>query len=143
VAVAGRAIAGGLALLGLGLGIVVALRPVPMPAPPEPTAVAAPSPVREVWGSQPSAPGMIAPQATMAPAISTATKAIRPTPVEVAKTFEQAIEIARSQPQPLPSPAIAQAKSLPEAIEAMQAAERAAKGEPPLGTAGINPFAAK
>jgi len=141
VAITGRAIAGGLALLGVGLGVVVALRPVSVPAPLRPAAVAAPSPERQVPGSQASAMGTTAPQAAMAPTASTATKATRPTPVEVAKTLEQGLEIARNQPQPPPSPEIAKAKSLPEAIAAVQAAERAAKGEPPLGTAGINPFA--
>ena len=139
MAITGRALAGSLALLGVGLGIVVALRHAPAPL--EPTAVAAPSPIRQAPGSQASAPGTMAPQPAMTPAVSTATKATRPTPVEAAKTLEQAIQIARSQPQPPPSPALAKAKSLPEAIEAVQAAEREAKGEPPPGTAGINPFA--
>ncbi|HSH88899.1 MAG TPA: hypothetical protein VK996_02880 [Ramlibacter sp.] len=111
------------------------------PAALEPTAVAAPSPVRQVPGSQASAQGTMAPQAAASPAASAAAKVRQPTPVEVAKTLEQALEIARTQPQPPPSPAIAKAKSLHEAIEAVQAAEREAKGEPPMGTAGINPFA--
>ena len=139
MAIAGRAIAGSLALLGVGVGIVIALRPAPAAL--EPTAVGAPSPIRQVPASQASAMGTMAPPTTMAPFGSTTPT--QPKPVEVAKTLEQALQIARSQPQPPPSPAIAiaKAKSLHEAIEAVLAADREAKGEPPPGTAGINPFA--
>ena len=85
--------------------------------------------------------GTMAPQAAMAPALSRPAQATQPTPVEVAKTLEEALQIARNRPQPPHPPGIAKAKSLPEALEAMQAAEREAKGEPPPGMAGVSPFA--
>ena len=56
--------------------------------------------------------------------------------------FMQAVKAAREKPLPPPPPAIAKAKSFPEAFAAMQAAQREAEAKnPPPGTAALNPFA--
>lgn len=56
--------------------------------------------------------------------------------------FMQAVKAAREKPLPAPVPAIARARSLPEAFEAMRAAQREADRAPPPGSATLNPFAA-
>lgn len=56
--------------------------------------------------------------------------------------FMQAVKAARDKPLPLPPPAIARARSFPEAFEAMRAAQREADSAPPPGSAALNPFAA-
>lgn len=53
-----------------------------------------------------------------------------------AALFVAAIQAASQVPQPLPPPGVANARSLPEAFEAM----RAAQGEPRSATAGVSPF---
>lgn len=59
-------------------------------------------------------------------------------PADPAALFVAAIEAARQAPQPPPPPGVANARSLPEAFEAM----RAAQGEPRSASAGVSPFGA-
>jgi len=56
--------------------------------------------------------------------------------------FVRAVEQRAKEPPAPPNPAIANAKTFPEAFEAMKAAQRQAGEGAPPGTAGINPFAA-
>ena len=59
-------------------------------------------------------------------------------PVDPAVAFMAAVKAAREAPQPPPPPGVAQARSFPEAFEAMRQAQR----EPPSALAGVSPFGA-
>ncbi len=59
-------------------------------------------------------------------------------PVDPAVAFMNAVKAARDAPQPVPAPGVLQARTLPEAFEAMQRAQR----EPPAPLAGVSPFGA-
>lgn len=67
--------------------------------------------------------------------------AVRPAevvPVDPAVAFMAAVKAAREAPQPAPPPGVAQARTFPEAFEAMRQAQR----EPPSALAGVSPFGA-
>lgn len=100
--------------------------------------VAAPAARQAEPAAWPAAAGDAAQAAGPAP-LSAASAAANADPHTL---FMEAVKAARERPPPAPPPAIAKAKTLPEAFAAMQAAQREAdKNNPPPGTAALNPFA--
>lgn len=86
-------------------------------------------------------PGVLTPGAGAAaqPGLDPAVADARPAevvPVNPAIAFTAAVKAAREAPQPPPPAGVAQARTFPEAFEAMRQAQR----EPPSALAGVSPF---
>lgn len=126
----------GIAALGL-LAVAWALWPQPQPVPPGVVLVRPAEAPPALPALAPSATPVAATPAAGVGGVP-ATPGVNAPPADPAALFVAAIEAARQAPQPPPPPGVANARSLPEAFEAM----RAAQGEPRSASAGVSPFGA-